>query len=129
MDLDQEDPEAAHLPDLMDFVMDHLLATEAEGAAPAGAAAASQAAATVATLAHLHLVLDTSVLCNPHGQALLRRLHAAYAPGAASAKAGELAAGSPFVVSAVVPKRVLAELDSLKDATGGGWSTMWCGVV
>jgi hypothetical protein len=51
MDLDLEDQHAQHLPDIMDYAMD----------ADLGAAAAAQ------RVLHLHLVLDTSVLCNPQG--------------------------------------------------------------
>ena len=52
MDLDMDDQDTVqHLPDIMDFAMDSDAAR----------------AASAHKLLHLHLVVDTSVLCNPQG--------------------------------------------------------------
>jgi len=51
MDLDMEDQHAQHIPEIMDYAMDVDLARLSKAH----------------RVLHLHLVLDTSVLCNPRG--------------------------------------------------------------
>ena len=82
--------------------------------------AADLSTAATATLRHhLYVVLDTCFLCNPHGLALLRRMQRLFAPGAgAKTGAGSKAGRGGLLVSAVVPKLVLGEMDKLKDAAG-----------
>jgi hypothetical protein len=136
------DEAAQHIPDLMDYVMDHWDDMEygehgtsdvgsdgglaAGGEGPAAAAGGGAGGGALQRLVHLHFVVDTCFLCHPSGLRWVRALQQRYAPGVAKG-AGSAGGGGGgggggdttpqqrgFVASVVVPRSVYFELDSLK---------------